>query len=297
MALTYYKYGADILEDVLFRSGELTATTGVTSDYRDAAKRYIQRRYHDLVIAQPWPWALSSTPGTLDIVADQTNTATCTQDSTTVTLDTIIATSVAGYWFEIDSEQVPYRISSHTAGTGDLVLDANYKEDSVSSGACRIYKDEYDLASDCWKIWRAWDRNNPHVIIDIIQTGEMHDVHTSRRTSSSNTYLLSVIRDGVARITPWPETDDITVEYEYTAKIDNDLSFSSDSSDVPVIPDVDRAILSDLATADVMFDKNDPKAENMLQLGAIKYQQMINTYITVGRVRKYVREGQSIGGS
>ena len=297
MALTYYKNGADILEDVLFRSGELTASSGVTSNYRDAAKRYIQRRYHDIVIAQPWPWALSSTPGTLSVVAGQSNTATCTQGSASVTLGTSITSSVSGYWLEIDSKMVPYRISSHSASSVDVTLDTTYKEDSVSAGVCTIYKDEYSLASDCWKIWKAWDRNNPNVRIDIIQSGKMHDIYTSRRTSSSNTYIMSIIRNGVARITPWPVSDDITIEYEYTAKISNDLSFSSDTSDVPIIPDVDRAILSDFATADVMLDKNDPRAESILQLAMVKYQQMINTYILVGKFNKYVREGQSIGGS
>lgn len=296
MALTYYKFGASILEDVLFRCGELTASSGVTSDYRTAAKRFIQRRYHDIVIAQPWPWALKSSPGVLNIEAGQSNTLTISQDSASGTLGTSISSSVSGYWIWVDSEQVPYRISLHVADATSVTLDASYKESSASAAICTIWKDEYSLATDCWKIWRAWDRNNPSVRIDIIQPSEMNDVYTNRATSGSDVYKLAVIRGNVVRITPWPDTEDITIEYEYTSKIASDLSFESDSTDIPIIPDVDRSILSDFSTADLMMVKNDQRAETILQMAMVKYQQMINTYILVGRFRKYVREGQSIGG-
>ena len=294
MPLTYFKYGADILQDVLFRGGELTALTGTTSEYLTRCKGYVQRAYHDIVIAAPWPWALKDPPGTLDIVAKQTNTATATQGSNAVTLGTTISSTVAGYWFEIDGKQVPYRITEHS-GTS-VTLDATYKETDESAGACTIYKDEYSLADDCWKIWRAWDRNNPHRIIDIIQQGEMHEMFTSRAVSSTDTFKMALIKEDKVRITPWPSEDDITIEYEYTEKIDTDLSFDSDTTnDVPVIPINDRHILSDAALVLLMVDKNDQRAQSIGSLVEAKFQRMINTYISVGKFRKYVKPGQGIG--
>ena len=295
MPLTYFKYGADILQDILFRGGELTALTGSTSQYLTRAKGYIQRVYHDIVIGAPWPWALKDPPGTLNIVAKQTGNATATQDSTSVTFDDSISPTVAGYWLEIDGKQVPYRISSHTAGSTSLTLDATYKESSVSSGACTIYKDEYSLADDCWKIWKAWDRNNPHRIVDIIQQGEMHEMFTSRAVSSTNTFTMALVKEDKVRITPWPSEDDITIEYEYTERIDDDLAFDSSSDDVPIVPLNDRHILSDAALVLLMIDKNDQRASEIGMLVESKFQRMINTYISVGRFRRYVKPGQSIG--
>lgn len=294
MGITYYKYGQDILQDVLRRCGEKPDLTGVTSDYLTRTKGYIQRSYHDFIIAAPWPWALADPPGTLNIEAKKTDTAACTQDSTSVTLGTAIDDSVEGWWFEIDSEQVPYRITSHTGGTASVTLDAGYKEDSVSAGACTIYKDEYSLSSGCWKLWRAWDRNNPNRPIDIIQQGEMHDRFTNRAISASDVLRISLIKEDKIRIAPWPVTNNITLEYEYTAKITDDLTFDETSSDELIIPTQDRHVVSDMAAILLMIDKNDQRYVDIAQIVATKYNQMIQTYIAVGEFRRYVKRGQGV---
>jgi hypothetical protein len=293
--MSYYEYGQDILQDVLFRNSEPTDLTGSgVSDYLDAAKRYVQRAYNDILDYAPWPWILKDPPGVLSVEAKKTNTATATQGSTSVTLGTVISSSVAGWWLEIDTEGVPYRIIAHTGGTADITLDATYKEDSVSAGACTIYKDEYDLASDCRRPWFAWDRNNPQRDIEIIQRGEMHQRFPQRSSSGIGALIMAVIRDKKVRITPWPETDDITVEYEYAVDTDTDLDWGGGATDTPLVPLRDRHVISDAATAFLMLDKNDPRAEEAAALVNPKLEMMFNTYINVGRRRRFIKRGSGI---
>lgn len=294
--MSYYETGQDILIDVLQRGGERTALTGGnTSDYLIPCKRYVQRAYEDILAFAPWPWALKNPPGILNISAKKTNTATITSGSTSVTLGTSISTSVSGWWLLIDAEQVPYRITAHTAGTTSVTIDATYKEDSVSAGACSIFKDEYSLADDCLKLWRAWDRNNPYREIDIIQRGEMSQTRPNRYVSSSVTLTMSVIRDNMVRITPFPLTDDLTVEYEYSVKPAQDFTFDEDTdTDIPILPLVDRHVIADSALVLLYIEKNDNRTNEMSQIALAKLQLMFNTYCIIGKYRRYVPRGKGI---
>jgi len=293
--MSYFQYGQDILQDVLHRAGEPITLSGAgASDYINQAKKYVQRAYYDILAYAPWPWALKDPPGILDVLKKKTNTATCTNGSTSVTLGTSISASVAGWWFEVDGEVVPYRIASHTGGTTAVTLDATYKEASVTLGACSIYKDEYDLASGCLKIWRAWNRNNPQEIVEIIYPNEMHNRFPFRSHSSISIARMTVVRDNKVRIKPWPEEDDITIEYEYTEKPTTDLAFDGGSSDIPVLPLNDRHLIADAALVMLYNEKNDQRASEIASLVSTKLNMMIRTYIAVGKARMYVRPGQGV---
>lgn len=295
--MAYYEYGQDILQDVLFRCGEPTDLTGGTvSDYLSAAKAYVQRSYQDIIGLHPWPWALKDPPGILNVEAKKTNTATISQGGTSLTLGTSISDSVAGWWVKIDSENVPYRITAHTAGTTAITIDATYKETSASASACTIFKDEYDLASDCRKVWRAWDRNSPTRDIEVIQPGEMHQLHTRRSVSGVGSIWMSVVRDKIARLSPWPVTDDVTIEYDYTVECDTDLTFDEGTDDVPIVPAVDRHVISDAATVLLMLDKNDKRAQSIADLASGKINTMVTTYITTGKFKRYTKRGQGVWG-
>lgn len=292
--MSYYQYGQDILQDILWRAGEPNVLTGATSDYLTVAKQYIQRAYNDLLGYAPWPWALKHPPGVLSVLAKKTNTATIAQDATSVTLGTSIATSVAEWWLIVDSELIPYRIVAHTAGTTALTLDAAYQETAQTAGACTIFKDEYDLASDCHKIWTAWDRNNPTNTIMIVQRGELFDRNPSRYVTGSIVTEMAVIGDNLVRITPTPETNDITIEYNYTVKPASDLTFDEASGDTPLVPLVDRHVIADAALVLLMLDKNDQRAGETAQMVQNKLDMMFTTYCTQGKFRRYVKSGQGI---
>lgn len=285
-----------ILQDVLGRAGEKTAITGSNvSDYLARAKRYVQHAYFDVLEHAPWPWALKDPPGVLTLAAKQTGTATITEGSTAVTLGATIATSMAGRWFHVDSLNVPYRITAHTAGTNALTLDAPYQEDSVSAGACTIWQDEYTLATDCLKPWAGWDRNNPASRVDIVGMSEMRDRYPNRYTPGIHARLMSVVRGNKVRIRPWPETQGVTLEYDYTVAPAADFTFDGTAAtDTPVIPLIDRSILSDAATGQLMLEKNDPRAGDMVGLAKGKLAQMVATYLSGVKARLYVKPGGGV---
>lgn len=291
----YLETGQLILQDALFRAGELTTLTGVISDYLDEAKKFVQRTYFDVLEYAPWPWALKDPPGILTVYAKKTNTATVTRDSTAVTLGAAIASSVAGWWFQVDSQLVPYRITAHTAGATTLTLDAPYNEAAGTLITCTIFKDEYSLASDCLKPWAAWNRNKPTDRIDVIGMGEMRDRFTNRNTPAINARIMAVVKSNKVRIRPWPETDNITIEYDYTAYPSADLTFDGvAATDTPVVPLYDRQVLSDVATAQLHLLKNDPRAQELMNLVTGKLGQMVTNYLSGTKPRLYVKPGQGV---
>lgn len=295
MTYPYCVTGQDILQVVLMTAGEKTALTGVTSDYLTIAKGFIQRSYYDILEYAPWPWALKDPPGILTVMAKKTNTATVTNGSTTVTLGTSIAESVAGWWFQIDDEATPYRITAHTAGTTGLTLDSSYTETNGAGLTCKIYKDEYELATHCLKVWWAWNRNDPNNPIEVINPREMHDRYTSRDRPGTDVRIMSIVKEDKARVIPYPETNDITIEYEYVEKPASELTFDGvANTDTPVVPVSDRHVIADAATALLMEIKNDPRAGDMAGMVTSKLKLMENTWVAPGKIRFYVKRGQGV---
>ncbi len=296
MADRYLQTGQLILQDVLGRCNEPTALTGNdVSDYLNDTKALVQRVYYDILEYAPWPWALKDPPGVLTVYAKVTGSATVTKDNAAVTLGATIATSKTGWWFQVDGQQVPYRIVTHTAGTAAITLDAPYNEANGAAVACTLFKDEYALAADCMKIWFAWNRNRPTDRIDIIGRGEMQDRFVTRYHSGPTTRVISVIKGNKVRIRPWPETDNITLEYDYTAQPGADFTFDGQAAtDTPVIPLHDRHVLSDAAAVQLMLMKNDPRAQETMNLMNGKLQNMVATYLPAPKQRAYPRRGQGM---
>lgn len=291
----YFETGSLILQDVLFRAGERTDLTGpLVSDYLDIAKSFVQRAYHDILSAAPWPWGLTDPPGVLSLVAKVTGTCDVTLGSTSVTLSAVLAPSMVGRWLEIDNEQIPYRISAHTSGTTAVTLDAAYTGSTATGVSYTIYKDEYTLSTDCLRIWRAWNRNDPSQVVDIVTESELQERFPNRIRGTYPT-IACLIRGSKLRISPWPETQPITIEYEYTAKPIVDLTFDGvTATDTPLVPIVDRQIISDSALVMLYNNKNDGRAADVAQLVGTKIGMMMNIYLPIGKVRFYVKKGQGL---
>jgi hypothetical protein len=297
-------YGLDIINNFLWRVRQLQLLKEGQTEFYDVARDHVNRAYYEILTDKPWPWALKDPPGVLNVVAKVTGTATIAHDSTSITLGATISSSMAGRWFEIDSEEVPYRISAHTAGTASLTLDATYKEVAVSYGAFTIYKDEYTLASDCLRVWGAKNRNDPNGIVDVVDANYMHEELPDRSTYSVNSggknntqITMTIVQGEKARISPWPDTDDITIEYSYCVKPTSDLSFDKTTNDTPLVPLESRYVISDKAMFNLLSDLGD---EKMLTFdGIVKrgIQKMVDNYLTSGKPKAYVKSGTGIWSS
>lgn len=282
-----------IVQDVLNRAGELTALTGTTSDYLAQTKQFVQRSYYDVLLYAPWPWALKDPPGVISMVAKSTGTATFTLGSANITASAIITGSKVGYWMWLDNEQIPYRIITHTTGTAAIVLDAVYTSATIT-GAYSIFKDEYSLASDCLRIWRAWLRDDSSRVIDVITEAEMASRYPARNIG---TYprRVALVRGDKLRIVPWPETTPLTLEYEYTIKPSADFTFDGVAgTDTPVLPITDRHVLSDFALSLLLHLKNDSRAGEMIAAVTSKLGTMSKLYLPIGKSRLYILPGQGV---
>ncbi len=303
-------YGLEILNNFLWRARQLELMKENQQEFYDAAMQHVNRAYYELLTLHPWPWALKDPPGVLNVVAKVTGTATIAHDATSVTLDATISSSMAGRWFEIDAEEIPYRISAHTAGTSTLTLDATYKEDAVSAGTYTIYKDEYTLASDCLRIWGAKNRNDPTGTVEVVDPNFMSNDLPDRSYSSTNSggknctrITMAIVQGGKARITPWPDTDDISIEYSYCIKPTSDLTFDKTTTgDVPLVPLESRYVISDIAIFNLLSDLADERivifddgnGHGVVPRGL---QRMMDNYLTTGRPKCYVKAGTGIWSS
>ena len=284
-----FQFGADILQDVLFRSDE--PATG--SDYEAAAKRYINRVYWDVISWAAWAWAIKYPPGVFQTVAKVTGTATVTEGSTSVTLGATVATSMINRKFQIDNEGVPYRISAHTAGTAAVTLDAAYTESTGSALAFTIFQDEYQLSTLTIRPFSFWFRNRPQGRVTPVNDEEMR-AKTWYISSVNQVFEIAMIDDQRVRIRPWTE-DAITIEYDYVER-QSALTFDSTSTDTPIVPEDDRHVLADWACHYLQTDKNMiEKASTNLIMTKNKLDKMFDKSFPSRRVRLHMRPGASAG--
>lgn len=122
----------------------LSTTTDATM-----IKAWINGAYQQLSGFFEWPWLLTNFA--IQTVADNTSlTATVNAASTSVTLSSTVANSLAGnYYIKFTGTGQTsdwYQISVHTAGTATLTLATAYVGTSnLTSGTCTIRKVFYDL--------------------------------------------------------------------------------------------------------------------------------------------------------
>lgn len=275
---------ADILDDVLFRAGEPTDST---SDFYAAALRYLNRAYQTIwmgggeldpsLVNTTWWWLRKATPGTLTLLPEiTTGTVLVTNNSTSITFSSAPPASVAGYHFKATDHGDVFRISAHTAAATAATLDAVYTGATTAAATFWLRKVEYDLASDVMNIIgpirvyqdgvydismmeaREIDRMFPLATLD---TGMPRAFATiGERLTSSDPMTVRFSHAGGSG----GSTDLIRADYDYLA-LPSDLA---DDTAEPLLPRQYRKILSDLAGAWVMTDKNDNRAPSLM--GAAK---------------------------
>ena len=271
-----YDTGYVIAQAVQERAGISLATI------TDKTMRYVQRAYYELIVMEPWPWVLKSSPGIINTVDYIDDHITATEGSASATVTTAsTTTNLTGYKVYHNDNQKIYRITLHSAYT--LTLDATWKEDSVSAEDCTIYKDEYTLAADYVRLWSFRDRTNN---TPIAYEGHiwMH-AEWDEKTYNSNVVQASVVPGGTKILfEPWLQYAS-TIEYLYTAQ-QTDLTFDpkSPAFDVPVIPKYFRFVLEDMAYLKVLQDWEDkpsiqPKIVSTERAIARTLDRMRATYI------------------
>lgn len=271
MTTTYYQTSCDLKVDILWRSGE---PTDGTSEFDATSMVYLNRVYRSLCmggselnpdIQEDWWWLKKSTPGVLTLLPEYTTgTVNVHNNSQAVTFSSTVAADKTGWFLRITgSNGDTYRVSSHTAGSAFMTLDGVYTGTDNPAAAYKLFKLEYELASDVLRVI------SPMVTYRSDKTYEILGVDT---TTLNRDWPIALTESGVPdryaqadentirfnRSGGQSSTDLMRVEYEYLY-MPTDL-VAVDTS-IPIVPIQWRHVLSDWASFWLLLDKNDDRAD------------------------------------
>lgn len=252
----------DILLDVLWRGFE---NTDGSSQYKDAALRYINRAYRAIWTGgkefmpnaiDNWWWLRKEATITM-LPAITTGSVQVTQNSTVATLSSPPSVSVAGYFLLINGSNTLARVAAHTAGDIGLTLDSVWTGTSGSGYAYTLAPLDYGLPSDCLNII---DPMTCHLEAGLRVYGsdmaEMWDAYPPAGLYAGSPRLYAQVDEDTIRFSHY-RTDYTRLDYFYRYEPDD---LTDDVLSVPVIPLQYRHVLADAAAFFVLTDKEDPKA-------------------------------------
>lgn len=284
--MSNYRYSSDLVDDALFRSGELTDGS---SDFEAAALRYLNRAYQGISmggselspdVQEDWWWLRKSPPGVLTLQPIiTTGTVAVTNNSTTATFSSAPG-SVAGWFLKVEGHQDVFRISSIV--TTAAVLDAVYTGTTAGTATFQLMKLEYALASDVLRItapMRAYRADRQYEIRGVDMSALDRDWPIAL-VESGIPDLYAMAGETTVRVNRCggtSSTDLIRVEYDYLYRPD-DLTDSA--TEEPVVPRQWRKVLSDWATFWLLMDKNDDRADGvgLLARNTLKAMAMENRH-------------------
>ena len=296
MALEDLVTGQDLLYYALAHGGQSSSTQ---DDYASIVKAAIRKNYYEILLLEPWLFALNPTPGTIATVANQSVTVDSITDDD-VTLSATIATSMAGRKFYLDNDQTVYRIPAHTAGTNLLTLDADFVE-TTTSGPATIFQDEYDLHANAMVIWGPLSlRGNAEQEIEVIGDRQFKARYNNGNwgVSGPPEYAREIAysTDGAKRIQLAPsQSERVVIEYDYTRFHDLDFS-GTDPDDTPRIPQANRWVIAERALWDLLRVKNNDLAAAAWNRAEDHLNVMRTRYLPGGsRPKAWVRFRNNLG--
>lgn len=149
--MAQFRTTADILDEILQKAGEVT---NGNSPYESLALTYANKVHHAIIgggnifnidVNEPWVWARSRFPIVLELQpAYVSGTITCTQDDINVTFSDAPSTSVEGWHFQVGGCSTVYKITQHTGGLAQAVIDSSFV-DASGSYNFRVFKLDYEI--------------------------------------------------------------------------------------------------------------------------------------------------------
>ena len=257
----------DIVNDVLFRNDE---PTDGTSDFDAKVLEHVNRAYKaiwsnsgelDPEVHETWTWLRKSIPGSIILEPSITDgTVAVTNDSAIATLSAPPADSMNNWFFKVDGFADVFRVEAHTAASAALTLSSIYTGATDTTASYRLFKLEYDLASDLRRVVFP---------MRVFQDSKREITRTSERDFQMR-WPLNLIESGVPdafievgerkimfnRYGRTTADEFIRVEYDYEI-VPDDLTDSAAS--IPLVPFEYRFIISDWASYLLSVDKDDDR--------------------------------------
>lgn len=263
------RFSADLIDDILFRSGE---KIDGTSNFEAQALVYLNRAYRSIYMGgtefdpefnEKFWWIRAESTLTLE-AAIKTGTASVTKNSTTVTLSSAPANSVAGWHFKVDTHHDFFRVSTHSGGSTTVSLDSVYTGDTNSAIAYRLMKFDYDLATDSIKVidpMMVWADDGDHKV-ELVSPVDVRRFWADHNTLSGAPEKFCMLDDDTVRFSQYGSDDGklIRVDYSYLKR---PADLVNSGSDEPLVPRQYRHILSDMSLFFLFSDKNDTRVEGV----------------------------------
>lgn len=243
-----YQYTSDLLEDLLFRAGELFDGS---SDFQSQALRYLNRSQEALAqggaeftpeIQEDWWWMRKSPPGVLTLEPFY--------DLGTVTVEYLNpiaqilpppAESKTNWRLAVSDHPDVFRVLAHTAGDPVLHLDSPYTGPTGGLLPYWLMRTEYDLAPDVMRLLSVnLNENNPNAPI----AAQVVDENT-----------ISFEYSGLGE-----HNEAVRVEYEYLFRVPLLLNTTNEE---PTVPREWRRLIVDGALFFLFMDKNDNRTDGM----------------------------------
>ena len=282
--MTNYTTCDDLIDDVLFRAGE---PTDGTSDFQDAAVRYLNRAYQsvwrggaELVpdIYEDWWWLRRYGSGQIIILpVYDTGTASVTNNSQSVTLSTTPQRSASNIslnrsFFKVDNHADVFRITTHTSGTTAVTLDSVYTGETNTAASFRAMFLDYTLATEAATLvspMRVYQGNQNK--IEGISADNLWQKWPMEQCSAGvpeNFAEVGINATGgrAVRFSHYGGTDDtdlIRVDYDYIYRASD---IANNAASEIEMPREWRKVLCDFALYFLLLDKEDNRAAAALQL-------------------------------
>lgn len=286
-----YSTSADLIDDVLWRTGELTSAGDRTSDMATWTLTYLNRVYQSICLGggelvpdmyEDWWWLWKSPPGTVVLNPEwTTGTVTVTNNSTSGSFSTKPVDvngsniSVQGWFLKVQGSslghQDVFRISSHVAGATAFTLDTIFTGTTSSGASFDAFQLEYQLgATDILRLispLRQYRTSDPQYDVELIDAAAMDASYPLKLVESGTPTRAAVVAVTAAglvtlRFNRWggtANTDFVRLEYDYLQA----PAALTDGTGTPLVPAFFRRVLSDWASFFILLDKNDDRAQTV----------------------------------
>lgn len=265
-----YTTGADIVADVLFRSGE---TAGAT-DWSTKVLDYINIVYQGIVngsseflpeYIDDWWWMRGREAIIFHraITTDsQGTTAGVTNNSVSVTLSTTVADSLVNQRIQIGTDNDVYIIATHTAGTAAITLDQAYLGTTNATASIKIYRNYNTLSSSVAAIMSPIVGFEGNAQVSGVTPERMDQLYplSNIRLGVPKAFALEgpqTVRFNTGGLDPDKHSAPVRMEFTYRPMA-TDLADNSGS--IPIVPVQYRQVIAHGALAYMFTDKDDDRA-------------------------------------
>lgn len=271
-----YQFSADLVADILFRSGE---PTDGTSDFNQAALQYLNRAYQalwmggtevDPQLHETWWWLLTEAALIVEPLINA-GTVTTSNGSVNITFSSAPAASVAGYFFRGSSlPQETYKIATHTGGAAAATLDTQYLGTGGAGQTYTLFKMEHTLATDVLRLATPMRLSQSNAAgTSYSPPGRNYQLlGLSNRELEENFPLAAVTAAAIPKFFAQVSENSVRLDSYTATRIRADYYYlkrpadlTNSGSEEPVVPRQYRRLLADIALAFLFVDKNDNRAQ------------------------------------